>query len=313
MNPHTPIRSSLDQVHLTEFLRSSTSPTRLAITPIVALAIFSALCLASVQTARAQTETVLYAFTGGKDGASPAAGLVWDNGNLYGTTPYGGQYGGGTVFEFASYGTEIVLAPMFPDYGGYPLDAPIVGGSTDFEGLGQEFLLTTSGGGHYGCGAIVVATNTGYAIPVYAFSGGADGCSPMARLVRGGGGAFYGTAAGGGADGAGTIFEIAKAGAYLQYRYTLVYTFTGGTDGGAPAGTLIRDQQGNLYGTTSSGGAYGSGTVFELSGAGETVLYSFKGGTDGANPTGDLLLDAKGISTGQPAAAALSARAQCMR
>jgi uncharacterized repeat protein (TIGR03803 family) len=290
MNPHMATRSSLDQIHLTEFSRPSTSPTRLAISRIVALAIFSALCLASVQTARAQTETVLHAFTGGKDGASPAAGLVWSGGNLYGTTAYGGEYGGGTLFVTYANGNETVLATLYPAYGNTPLDAPIVGGHTYFEGLGQEFLLTASGSG---CGSIVVATNTGYAIPVYFFTG-TDGCSPMGRLVRAGGETFYGTASGGGAYGAGTIFEIAHIGVYLQYRCTLVYSFTGGADGGAPQGTLIRDQQGNLYGTTSSGGTYGFGTVFELNGAGETVLYSFQGGTDGANPTGDLLLDSKG-------------------
>jgi uncharacterized repeat protein (TIGR03803 family) len=249
---------------------------------------------AIIEPTLAQTLTTLYTFTGGNAGANPTAGLVWGNGNLYGTTSYGGKYGGGTLFAIGSAGNEAVLTPFYPDYGDTPLDAPIVGGSTYFMGLGQEFLLTASAGGHYGCGAIILATNTGYAIPVYSFSGGADGCSPMGRLVRAGGGAFYGTASGGGSSSAGTIFKIAKDGPYLQYRFSLVYTFTGGADGGAPQGTLILDKQGNLYGTTSSGGAYGVGAVFEINDAGETVLYSFKGGSDGANPTGDLLLDSKG-------------------
>jgi uncharacterized repeat protein (TIGR03803 family) len=299
MNSHKVIRSTRVTRNRLPLIAPSpqrpASRTRFVIARFLLLSIVSAMCLASLRMAQAQTETVVYNFTGGKDGGGPMAGLVWDaHGHLYSTTSYGGQYQGGTLFALDTSGDEQVLAPFYPAYGDTPLDPPIVGGSTFFLGLGQEFLLTASGGGAHGCGAIVVGTNTGYAIEVYAFTGGADGCSPSGRLTRAGDGVFYGTAVGGGAHGAGTIFEVLKAGAYLQYTYKLVYTFTGGADGGAPEGTLIRDDQGNLYGTTNSGGANGFGTVFELNGAGETVLYSFKGGTDGANPTGDLLLDSKG-------------------
>ena len=74
-----------------------------------------------------------------------------------------------------------------------------------------------------------------------------------------------------------------------------VYTFTGGTDGGGPNGGLFLDKAGNLYGTTSGGGLYGSGTVFKVSQAGtETVLYNFTGGNDGGFPTGSLIADAAG-------------------
>jgi len=235
-----------------------------------------------IELAPAQALSTLYTFTGGKDGANPTAGLAWSNGYLYGTTAY-------TVFGLTTTGEEIMLTEL-PSYS-FPNDPPIVGGHTYFEGLGQEFYLTAEGNG---CGAILLATNTGYAFPLYSFTGESDGCMPMGRLVRAGAGAFYGTASGGGSSNAGTIFKIAKAGPYLQYRFSLLYTFTGEADGGVPDGTLILDKQGNLYGTTSSGGAYGFGTVFEFNGSGETVLYSFKGGTDGANPTGDLLLDSKG-------------------
>lgn len=76
---------------------------------------------------------------------------------------------------------------------------------------------------------------------------------------------------------------------------TTLYTFQGGMDGQGPSGRLVSDEAGNLYGTTSMGGAYGNGTVFELSSTGsEKVLYSFQGGTDGARPNAGLARDSSG-------------------
>jgi len=80
---------------------------------------------------------------------------------------------------------------------------------------------------------------------------------------------------------------------------TVLHNFTGGSDGANPGFSLISDHAGNLYGTTSFGGAFGAGTVFKLSPNGggswkETVLYSFTGGVDGANPYGPVLFDSVG-------------------
>src|SRR5271166_876296 len=77
--------------------------------------------------------------------------------------------------------------------------------------------------------------------------------------------------------------------------FGVLYTFTGGADGGNPVGGLIRDDKGNLYGTTCCGGTHGAGTVFVLDKAGkETVLYSFTGGQDGDQPYASLIRDARG-------------------
>jgi uncharacterized repeat protein (TIGR03803 family) len=77
--------------------------------------------------------------------------------------------------------------------------------------------------------------------------------------------------------------------------YTVLHTFSGGADGGYPAGKLVRDSAGNLYGTTSTGGASGLGTLFRLDAKGkETVLHNFTGGTDGKNPASGVLRDAAG-------------------
>ncbi len=89
------------------------------------------------------------------------------------------------------------------------------------------------------------------------------------------------------------LFSISTAHAATQ---KVLYTFTGGVDGGQPFASVIFDSDGNLYGVTQTGGLYGKGTVFELtpSPSGvwtETVLYNFTGGTDGANPVGGLAID----------------------
>jgi len=131
---------------------------------------------------------------------------------------------------------------------------------------------------------------------LYSFTGGADGGEPLAGLVRDAAGNLYGTTLYGGSGGPygnGVVFELDNAG-----TETVLYTFTGGTDGGFPYAGLVRDAAGNLYGTTSGGGAYGEGTVFMLDKTGtETVLYSFcsqANCTDGACPMAGLLLDAAG-------------------
>jgi uncharacterized repeat protein (TIGR03803 family) len=119
--------------------------------------------------------------------------------------------------------------------------------------------------------------------------GGADGSSPEASLIRDTQGNLYGTTTGGGAHNYGTVFMLSPSGAER-----VIYNFTGGVDGGEPYSSLIRDAQGNLYGTTEVGGAYGIGTVFAVTRAGvETVLHSFTG-PDGGYPIAGLIQDAQG-------------------
>ncbi len=120
---------------------------------------------------------------------------------------------------------------------------------------------------------------------------GADGKGPTGSLVLDAQGNLYGAAFEGGAYGAGTVFKVDTTGAV-----TVLYSFTGtGGDGVTPIGVVL-DAQGNLYGSTSGGGAFGNGTVFKVDTTGaETVLYSFTGaGGDGADPSGGLVLDAEG-------------------
>ena len=119
--------------------------------------------------------------------------------------------------------------------------------------------------------------------------GGPDGANSEASLIRDTQGYLYGTTYSGGAHGYGTVFMVSASG----IEKTL-YSFTGGLDGANPLGSLVRDAQGNLYGTTLEGGVKGMGTVFMVTRSGkETVLFAFSG-KDGAYPCSNLIQDAQG-------------------
>jgi uncharacterized repeat protein (TIGR03803 family) len=137
---------------------------------------------------------------------------------------------------------------------------------------------------------------------LHAFSGNKDGAYPDSNLTADAAGNFYGTTQIGGVFGAGTVFELSPI-PNGKWRFTLLYTFTGGTDGGNPLGSLVFDATGNAYSTVSSGGANGFGAVFELTPPAhpnrgkawtEKVLYSFQAGSDGALPFGNVVFDAAG-------------------
>ncbi len=133
---------------------------------------------------------------------------------------------------------------------------------------------------------------------LYSFQGSPnDGATPAGKLILDASSNLYGMTEYGGARtlGWGTVFKLDTAG-----KETVLYAFTGGTDGGYAFGGLVRDPAGNLYGSTSAGGypscgGDGCGVVFELDTTGkETVLYQFLGGNDGADPNGDLVRDTAG-------------------
>jgi uncharacterized repeat protein (TIGR03803 family) len=127
---------------------------------------------------------------------------------------------------------------------------------------------------------------------LYKFAGGADGNQPS-WIVRDNAGNFYGAAGGGDLTcgptrGCGVIFKIDAKG-----NYSVLHVFVG-PDGIGPGG-LALDPAGNIYGATTSGGAHNSGTVFELTPAGQlTTLYTFTGGADGALPESGVIRDTSG-------------------
>jgi len=250
-----------------------------------ALALFLSPIALAVRPLQAQTLTTLYQFSGG-DGAAPQGDLYRDKtGNLYGTTPNGGD-GSGTIFEISATGVFSVLLRFSGTDGSTP-NAGVLLASGGLYG-------TTYSGGAAGDGE-VFKWKAGRLTVLYNFSG-PDGAHPTAALIRDSAGNLYGTTFSGGTApcSCGTIFKLDSSG-----NETVLYSFTGGADGRSPAGRLLRDAAGNLYGTASSGGiancSGGCGTVFKLSPTGVfTVLYSFTGGADGGQPLAGLVRNGAG-------------------
>ena len=239
-------------------------------------------------------EKLLYRFRGTPDGFEPVTPLLGDRaGNLYGTTLVGGNAGGlGTVFKINGTGRETVL---YSFAGGTDGDGP--SGGLVRDAAGNLYGTTSQGGGSgcsFGCGTVFKVDASGVETVFYRFQGGADGADPGGRLLLDAAGTLYGITAQGGdsscGQGCGTVFKLDSSG-----HETVLYRFTGGTDGQGPAAGLVRDKAGDLYGTTiKGGGSTDAGVVFKLDTAGtETVLYTFTGGFDGAAPK-ELLRDKQG-------------------
>ena len=215
-------------------------------------------------------EAVLHSFSGGPDGGYPYAGLILDAADkLYGTTDAGGAHNYGAVFEMPAGGVEGVLY-SFTGTGGDGAD-PLAGLVRD--GAGNLYGTTASGGafglgtvfkvsagGASGDGIVFKVSPAGKETVLHSFKGGKDGEYPYASVIRDAAGNLYGTTYGGGASGWGTVFEINPTG-----KETVLYSFAGAVDGASPEGGLVQDAEGHLYGTTKYGGAFGAGTVFELS------------------------------------------------
>jgi len=315
------------------------------------------------QSARAQTFTVLHNFTGGNDGGTPIGSLTLDAaGGLYGTTIAGGAKGLGTVFRLVRSGNAWQLYVFYAfnglnnlEDGISPYAGVVVGpdgflygtthsggdgnGCMQWHGCGTVFSLkpgrtveqwdeivlhrfgsadgsnpyqgdlvfdragnlygTTRNGGAYQQGAVYEMTsNRGIwtETVLHSFGGSPDGASPLSGIVFDQQGNLYGTTSGGGANGWGAIYRLRPSGA--GWSEDLLYSFTNGADGGAPAAGLILDAAGNLYGATQGGGSGGGGTVFELSPeAGDTWSFSTLAGLQGPSsggPNGGLVMDAAG-------------------
>jgi uncharacterized repeat protein (TIGR03803 family) len=248
----------------------------------------------------APTLTVLHSFKG-SDGDSPEAGLLADSkGNLYGTTFLGArpgcpENGCGVVFKLAPGGKETVLYAFCSKPSCSDGFGPTAGLIADKEG---NLYGTTQFGGRSGCvsprpgcGLVFKLSPSGTEKVLHSFKG-SDGANPFAGLIADSKGNLYGTTTSGGAPQQGVVFKLTPS-----ETETVLYSFCSKpncSDGNLPAGGLIADSSGNLYGTTQFGGASGNGVVFKLSPSGtEKVLHSFKG-SDGAFPAGGLIADSSG-------------------
>ena len=180
--------------------------------------------------------------------------------------------------------TETVLHNFAsPPRGAYP-EAGLIRDSAG------NFYGTASAGGAAGAGVVFSLDTAGVQTVLYSFTGGVDGASPNAGVIRDAAGNLYGTTTGGGISSNGVVFKLDSTG-----NETVLYSFTGGADGKLPLGGLVRDSTGTLFGTTYFGGSVGKGVAFKLDTTGhETVLYSFTGGADGSNPCSGLVRDSAG-------------------
>ncbi|HZK79912.1 MAG TPA: choice-of-anchor tandem repeat GloVer-containing protein, partial [Humisphaera sp.] len=221
----------------------------------------------------------------GTNGANPISDLIADgSGDLFGTTTSGGANGDGTVFEIAKgSGTIVTLA----SFDGFDAANPTAGVVMDSAG---NLFGTASTGGDDGYGTVFEIVSGSGVITTLASFDGYNGDAPHAALTIDGGGNLFGTTSTGGANGYGTVFEVAHASNSIVSLASFDWT-----TGTFPDGSLVADSHGNVYGTTRIGGAAGDGTVFEImNGSGTiTTLASFDG-ADGANPEGGLAIDSGG-------------------
>ena len=238
--------------------------------------------------------TTLYSFPGKPGGGFLEAGLVRDpgTGTLYGTTANGGSSGWGTVFSLkppATAGNPWTQKTLYTFTGGADGASPEASLAI---GTGGVLFGTTALGGSAGKGTAFSLTPTASGPwtekVIHAFTGGTDGSQPEAALVLAPTtGVLYGTTYAGGTAGFGTVFSLAPA-TGGTYTPRVLYSFTGGNDGGNPVAGVALSASKTLYGTTYTGGTSGYGTVYQLVPSGgnwtQSVLYSFTNSTDGNGP-----------------------------
>lgn len=274
-----------------------------------------------------RTERVLYRFPANPKGVAPygLGPIALRGGSIYNPTFQGGSdgsciygYSCGTVFKLTpASGTwnESVLW----DFGSGD-DGAEPASNVTFDAAGNMYGTTIAGGdgsacsiqGHSGCGAVYELSPSGSGWTekiIYNFAGGADGAAPYSGVISDSAGNLYGATATGGSGGGGTIYELSPStGGWI---FNVLYSFASAGFGPnsqcfsctGPYVSLITDEAGNLYGTTFSDGAFGSGMAFELahSGGGWTFtdLHDFTGASDGAGVWSGLVRDSTGNLYGQ--------------
>lgn len=209
-------------------------------------------------------ESVLYSFDGTTGGSAPAAGVIADTrGNLYGTTYKFDGDNDGVAYELRKRSHNSWKDRVLYSFTGQG------GGEDPYAGLlmpsQRKLYGTTIEGGSNGEGAafeLVLAHHRWAEHDLHVFGGAGDGSTPYGGLVADARGDLFGTTLFGGTNNAGTVYELSPARGG-KWKERILYSFSGGSDGGNPGGTLSFDTAGNLYGT-AGGGQSGNGVIFEI-------------------------------------------------
>lgn len=258
--------------------------------------------------------TTLYEFcsqSGCPDGYGPGAGLVQaTDGNLYSTTTFGGAHDAGTIFKISLSGKLTTLysfcAELGCSDGEFPLAGVIQASNGNFYGTTEEGGVSPLGG------TVFKITPGGTFTTLYRFCAQpncTDGAIPDAGVIQATDGNFYGTTESGGEFSDGTVFEITPTG-----KLSVLYSFCAQpkcSDGARPYVGVTQGSDGNLYGTTYSGGVSDLGTVFKLTpGPKLSVLHSFcaAGCSDGQSPYASLIRGIDGNFYGSTSAGGSESR-----
>jgi len=252
------------------------------------------------------TYSAVHKFAGGNDGYGPGSGLTFDgNSNFYGMTPTGGANGLGVIYQIhvdqnGNHGERVIHT--------------FAGASDGATGSAGRLLLDKTGN-LYGVATVGGANGAGTAFKLsrgsngawnfetlYSFQGQTNAGFPYGALTADAAGNFYGTTYYSGANGIGAVYELSPVNGAYQER--LLYSFAGGADGSYPISNLVSDAAGNLYGTTSEGGASCScGTIFRLHLGNdgnwkEEVVHRFKGAPDGGFSYNGMVAGPAGVFYG---------------
>jgi uncharacterized repeat protein (TIGR03803 family) len=249
------------------------------------------------------TETVIHSFTGGSDGYGPGSGLTFDQqGNLYGMTPTGGADGFGDIYQLSPGQNVKWRLKVIHTFTGGEDGGTGSAGRLIFDGAGNLYGVATVGGANGAGTAYKLTLNSDgkwRLKTLYAFKGEPDAGFPYGGLVLDASGNLYGTSYYDGANDVGAVYRLARRNGV--WTETVLYSFKGNEDGSGPISTLVFDAAGDLYGTTSEGGAAGCscGTIFKLTPGGHgnwktSVPYRFKGVPDSGFAYNGMATDAAG-------------------
>lgn len=248
------------------------------------------------------SQRVIHTFQGTDDGQGPGARLTVDgNGYVYGMAPTGGQYGAGTIYEMKPISERRWKFRVLHAFTGGDDGAGGSAGALVFHG--SDLYGAATAGGHYGEGTIYRLSPGAYGgwhfKVLYQFLGEPDAGFPYGGLSFDGLGNIYGTTYYAGANDAGTVYELSPPKRHGDWTERLLYSFSGGADGSGSIANVVFDTAGNIYGTTSEGGAAGMGVIFKLApGAhhtwSESVAHNFAGPPDGAFAYNGMVGDGAG-------------------